>query len=57
VQWGGQVVDGSFEYQSDRLLKIDQVIELTHAEASPLRAKVTGLQRSKSRPIRGPELS
>ena len=49
-------IDGTFEYSSGRLPEVDDEIEVTRSGATPLRAKVTGLEKAKSRPIRAVEL-
>ena len=49
-------IDGTFAYLSDRLPEVDDEIEVIRAGTTPLRAKVTGLEKAKSRPIRAVEL-
>ena len=49
-------IDGTFEYVGDRLPEVDEEIEVTRSGATPLRAKVTSLEKAKSRPIRAVEL-
>ena len=63
VRAGGVVVDGGFEYVGRSLPAIGDEIELTHPfvghslDASrTTRAKVTGVEPAKSRPIRAVEL-
>lgn len=63
VRAGGQGIDASFEYVGPRLPEIGDEIEVTQAfvahrlDASPTtRAKVTGVEPGKTRPIRAVEL-
>ena len=61
VRAGGQGLDASFEYLGPRLPAIGDEIEITQAfvghrlDASPTRAKVTGVEPGKTRPIRAVE--
>jgi len=56
VRRSGHIVDGTFRYPGVRLPEIDDEIELTHETADPVRAKVTGLEKAKTLPIRATEL-
>jgi len=56
VRKHGHIVDGTFTYASDRLPELDDEIELRHEVVDSLRAKVTGLEKAKSLPIRATEV-
>ena len=55
VRQGG-FVDGTFGYESNHLPEVNDVIELSRAGADSVLAKVTGIEKAKSRPIRATEL-
>lgn len=48
-------IDGSFAYVSDRLPALGERIQVTTHYGTPVQATVTGLEPSKSRPIRATE--
>jgi hypothetical protein len=63
VRAGGQGLDGSFEYLGERLPAIGDEIEVTQPFVAHsldtrqlVRAKVTGVEKGKTRPIRATEL-
>jgi hypothetical protein len=63
VRAGGHGLDASFEYVGERLPAIGDEIEITHPFVAhsldagpPVRAKVTGVEPDKTRPIRATEL-